>query len=119
MVFNMNLKKITSSVIKNKKLLIDDIRKIGVYFLIRNNIIVYVGQSFHVYQRLTLHVIEKLKNFDSFFFLECREDEIDDLESYFIVKYSPEYNSAKNKQHDQLRRAKKMGWNGIVESCEL
>jgi hypothetical protein len=53
----------------------------GVYFLIDGNKIVYVGQSVNVYARIAQH---HNKVFDSFAFIPCDKDSLDNLESLYI-----------------------------------
>lgn len=59
----------------------------GIYFLLDNNEIVYVGQSVNVYQRIHQH---RDKKFNRIFVLKT--DNLD-LESYYINKLKPKYNS--------------------------
>jgi hypothetical protein len=61
----------------------------GVYFLISNNKIVYVGQSVNVYARLSAHTH---KNFDSFTVLPCPKEHLNVLESLYIHMFDPPLN---------------------------
>jgi hypothetical protein len=61
----------------------------GVYFLISNNKIVYVGQSVNVYARLSAHAN---KNFDSFTVLPCPKEHLNVLESLYIHMFNPPLN---------------------------
>ena len=61
----------------------------GVYFLISNNKIVYVGQSVNVYARLGAHAH---KNFDSFTVLPCPKEHLNVLESLYIHIFDPPLN---------------------------
>lgn len=61
----------------------------GVYFLILNKKVVYVGQSKNILVRICAH---KDKKFDSFAFLTCRENEMDIIESLYIHLLQPEQN---------------------------
>ncbi|MGA1385964.1 MAG: GIY-YIG nuclease family protein [Flavobacteriaceae bacterium] len=61
----------------------------GVYFLISNKKIVYVGQSKNVFARISAH---KTKVFDSFALIQCDQNEIDVLESLYIHLLQPEQN---------------------------
>jgi len=63
---------------------------IGVYFLIDNGKIVYVGQSVNVYSRIAQH---HQKKFDSFAVLPCQKTELDVLESLYIHVLRPLLNS--------------------------
>jgi hypothetical protein len=62
---------------------------VGVYFLIDNGKIVYVGQSVNVYSRISQHS----KKFDSFSILPCQKNELDALESLYIHVLKPPLNS--------------------------
>lgn len=62
-----------------------------IYFLIKNNEIVYVGQTIDLYARLSAHSREK--DFDAYSFVECNIDELDALEILYIVKFKPKYNT--------------------------
>ena len=61
----------------------------GIYFLIFNEKVVYVGQSKNVLNRISAH---KDKTFDSFAFLQCKEHEMDIIESLYIHLLQPEQN---------------------------
>jgi len=67
----------------------------GIYFLILEEEVVYVGQSkFNVFSRVGIHTRDK--KFDEFHYLEINNDEDDDfmnlLEARFILEYLPIYN---------------------------
>jgi hypothetical protein len=61
----------------------------GVYFLISNNKIVYVGQSVNVYARISGHTH---KTFDSFTVLPCPKEHLNVLESLYIHMFDPPLN---------------------------
>jgi len=61
----------------------------GVYFLIQNNEIVYVGQSKNISSRVTQHT-DKL--FDSIMYIECSENKLYDIEKFYIIACNPKYN---------------------------
>ena len=63
----------------------------GIYFLFRNEEIVYAGQSKNLHRRIIQHCYGK--DFDSYSYIKCSESELNDLEFYFIAKHKPEYNS--------------------------
>lgn len=65
----------------------------GVYFLIKSNEVVYVGQSVDVYGRLSKHKADG-KDFDSFAFIQCEKKMMNDLESIYISALVPYLNSA-------------------------
>lgn len=62
----------------------------GVYFLIKDDEIIYVGKSVRIPNRLRDH--QRGKDFDRVFFVECKEDELDDLEKRCIREFSPRLN---------------------------
>ncbi len=62
----------------------------GVYFLIKEESIIYIGKTNNMSKRLSNH--EKLKFCDSVFFLETSDTEVASLEAEYILKYKPEHN---------------------------
>ena len=64
----------------------------GVYFLFRNEEIVYVGQSRHVPGRIADHVREKRIPFDRVAFLRVPPEKLLETESYYIDLLWPEEN---------------------------
>jgi hypothetical protein len=61
----------------------------GVYFLINDDKIIYVGQSTNVYARITSH---HDKTFNSFAFIPCEPKVLDGLESLYIHIFRPPLN---------------------------
>ena len=60
----------------------------GIYFLVRKNAIVYVGQTTNIFQRLGEHI--KTKPFDSVTFLPIDDpDDLDLFEAHYIEKFNP------------------------------
>lgn len=74
----------------------------GVYFLIDDLEIVYVGQSENVHDRLSAHIRLKEKQFDSFHFVECHPALLNELEHSYIAALQPKHNIRMN-----LRAAKR------------
>ena len=68
----------------------------GIYFLIRNGEIIYIGQSTCVFRRVYDHLWAK-KIFDSFSYIQCEEKMLDKLESLYIHFYQPPENG---RNHD-------------------
>lgn len=74
----------------------------GVYFLIRNGRIVYVGQSVDIHSRVATHRVARQsirtppKEFDSFSYVECGAENIDIVESLYIHAINPELNKPQN-----------------------
>lgn len=62
----------------------------GVYFLVLEKRIVYVGQSTNVFTRILTHA--KSKEFDSYVYIPCKKDMLDKLESLYIHVLSPPLN---------------------------
>ena len=62
----------------------------GVYFLIQENEIVYVGQSVNIFARVATHIQQK--EFDSYAFLECPPDKLIIYESLYIHSLRPKLN---------------------------
>lgn len=63
----------------------------GVYFLVKGNEIVYIGQSINIASRITQH---RDKDFDSVSYVACHKDELDILESLYILAYQPALNGS-------------------------
>lgn len=68
----------------------------GVYFLISDGAVVYVGQSVNVYARIATHKREGVKEFDRFAFVPCKASKLDKLESLYIHCLRPPLNGDKN-----------------------
>lgn len=66
----------------------------GVYFLIDNDEIVYVGQSLNVYSRISAH--KKDKDFDKVFVIKCQKEELTEIERYYILLLRPKHNKTHN-----------------------
>lgn len=64
----------------------------GIYFLILNGAIAYVGQSLDVWRRIGQHM--KSRRFDAFSWIACTPHELDRLETHFIQKFQPAQNVA-------------------------
>lgn len=64
----------------------------GVYFLIRASSITYVGKTTSLLQRLHKHHRSGRK-FDSFSFIACSPEHLDELESIYIALLLPQENS--------------------------
>lgn len=64
----------------------------GIYFLLSNDEIVYVGQSQSVLTRIAAHHQAKEKVFNRIFVIECKPVELNHLEALYIDKYKPRHN---------------------------
>jgi hypothetical protein len=66
---------------------------VGVYFLIEEGQVVYVGQSTDMLRRISRHRDNDIL-FDSFTVIFCSKDKIDEIESMYIDAFLPKYNRA-------------------------
>lgn len=75
-----------------------------VYFLLKNNEVVYVGQTKKGTSRINAHTN---KDFDKVKVIYCKIGELDKLEDFYIKKYNPKYNKQLNfAMNYSLKRAK-------------
>jgi len=58
----------------------------GIYFLIKNKKIVYVGQSVSVYKRILEHVD---KDYDSYYWIKCPKNKLNSVEALYIHLFKP------------------------------
>ena len=73
---------------------------IGVYFLIREGVIVYVGKSVNVMARIAAHYADKA--FDSYTWVRCSRAKMAQLELDYIDLFMPEYNFQAKNYHSKL-----------------
>lgn len=66
----------------------------GVYFLCKDGVVVYVGQSVNPTSRVTTHWREGTKDFDSAYAMDCPQPMLDSTEAAFIAVLRPELNLA-------------------------
>jgi len=66
---------------------------IGVYFLLQDDEVVYIGKSNDALRRLSQHRAENQKTFNRVFMVRCQLVELDRLEALYIDKYRPKYNT--------------------------
>lgn len=64
----------------------------GVYFLLHDTEVVYVGQSIGILSRVATHSEEGLKTFNRWCYLKVKRDQLDELESFYITLLRPKYN---------------------------
>lgn len=64
--------------------------KSGVYLLINNDEVVYVGQTKSGLKRIMQH---SNKDFNKYSFIEIPPNELDYYEDIYIMKYQPKYNN--------------------------
>ena len=95
----------------------------GVYILILEGVVVYVGESMSVYSRIGAHVKDTKKRFDTVRILPCLEHRRRYWEAILIDRYQPIFNTkgkdkATNKRHifelSQIRK----GQQKRVQKCD-
>ena len=60
----------------------------GVYFLLDNEEVVYIGQSVNIFSRILDHQRGN-KKFTDFKYIECEKEELNRLEYMYYQKYNP------------------------------
>lgn len=64
----------------------------GVYFLLRQGVVVYVGQAVDARRRIGEHIGDGGKSFDAVSFIPCPRPRLDAVERHYIEMLLPEYN---------------------------
>ena len=87
--FSFGLKNLYSEqeIVASSRLYSDLDRACGVYFLIDQGEVVYVGQSVNVFSRMREHC--KSKSFNSYSYINCPREDLDILESLYIHVLRP------------------------------
>jgi len=67
----------------------------GIYFLLKGQDVVYVGQSVNTFKRILDHISDKRKRFDSFYVLDANKEDLNTLEHMYILKFKPIHNFSK------------------------
>lgn len=91
----------------------------GVYFLLRNGVVVYVGQAKNVKSRINTHKADPDKDFDAYAWVRCELEHLDTLEALYIMTLRPEQNKRQPGLYALLERAKKLPKNLAPPSPEL
>jgi len=73
---------------------IDSVNEGGIYFLIKNSKIIYIGESENLMRRIAEHINSSEINFDSFAILATENNRAtrNKLERLYINKFNPWYN---------------------------
>lgn len=71
-------------------------KEVFVYFLLKNQEVVYVGQTSDGLNRIKTHYLQKTKDFDDYKTIKCCKRDLNELENYYILKYQPKYNKQLN-----------------------
>lgn len=66
-----------------------------IYFLLQDDEVVYVGKTTRGYSRIIDHY-HSAKIFNKVYYITCAEEDLDELENYYICKYNPKYNKTLN-----------------------
>jgi len=82
---------IANSEILSSQIKISDINLIGIYFLLKDSQIVYIGQTTNGLTRVLAH---KDKDYDSYSFFPTSKENLNYLESINILHYKPIYNKS-------------------------
>lgn len=77
----------------------------GIYFLVSNKEIIYIGQSNLIPRRIFQHR-DNLVEFDSLTWFECPELFLSTIESYYIARIRPRFNRGAPDTSGFTRRAK-------------
>lgn len=64
----------------------------GIYFLIRDGEIKYVGQSVDIFKRIREHRQHAYIKFDRFSMIPVRKEKLTEVETWYIQHFRPEYN---------------------------
>jgi excinuclease UvrABC nuclease subunit len=87
----------------------------GIYFLIKNEEIIYIGQAHNVHSRIYTHRKNKRLNFDSYKIIEIKSFKgllnLCALEKAYIEKYKPKFNKLHNP--DYINNVKPL-WFGFL-----
>lgn len=66
----------------------------GIYYLLRGNRVVYIGQSTCIINRVSNHFVARKKRFDRFTYMNAPTHMLNELELKEIITYNPEYNKS-------------------------
>jgi len=67
-------------------------KECGIYFLIKNEEVVYVGQTINGVSRIKQH--KQDKDFDHYYFKQCQKNNLNKNEARYISIYNPKYNKS-------------------------
>jgi len=93
-------------IMKSKKEIMDNAKifdlKCGIYFLINNGEIVYIGQSVNFESRIASHIKDNEKQFTHYSYDICQEKDLTIMEALYIKYFSPVYNKSSPMAKDEL-----------------
>lgn len=64
----------------------------GIYFLFKNYELIYIGQSEDIFKRVPEH--RGSKDFNNWLYIEYENENLNNVEAEFILKYQPKENKA-------------------------
>ncbi len=71
-------------------------KKVGIYFLIKNSEILYIGQSINIQYRIGCHARDGIIDFDRFTILEVDKQFLCMVEARLIKRFKPKHNVMHN-----------------------
>lgn len=96
------MKRLSEKEILENKISLSSARESFVYFLIKNSTIVYVGQTTSGLARVLSHCYNK--DFDSYSTIPCPPENLDEMESDYIYKFYPKYNTSLPQNNKYISR---------------
>lgn len=78
----------------------------GIYFLFKRDKCIYIGQSRRIHQRVQEHRFapRHKKDFDSYTWVLCTPEELDELERFYINAVKPELNITFTGRNSEIAR---------------
>ena len=67
--------------------------KTGIYFLMLEGVVVYVGQAKNIRKRIAAHIADGVKQFDAIACVYAQPKNLKELEDGYIEKLLPRYNN--------------------------
>jgi excinuclease UvrABC nuclease subunit len=64
----------------------------GIYFLIKDRELIYVGQAVNIYNRVASHKSQGVIDFDSYNWIECNVPDLTAVEVEYILAFRPRLN---------------------------
>jgi hypothetical protein len=96
---------------------IKNIKTRGIYYLYKNNKVVYIGQSNFCEKRIFQHI---KKDFDEYEIIENKSEDLNEIEALEILNNKPIYNKTipKNKKFIKLKSFLEEKKKGKIYSCK-
>jgi hypothetical protein len=82
-----------------------------IYFLLKNEKVVYVGQTEYGLKRILCHPSDK--DFDTIRTIKCKSEKLDEMEMKYIAKYQPLYNKQLPNACSSMRLKQILTHNGL------